>query len=71
LLSLRNLLILVLLLWNGYFLVSLIYELLVQSPSRNSVLAIIVWLWALGDLVILLCAWAIRAILRARRSSAA
>jgi hypothetical protein len=65
-LSRRNLLVLVLLLWNGYFLASLIYELLVQSPSRSSMLAIIVWLWVLGDLAIVLCAWAIRTILKAR-----
>ena len=55
----------------GYFLASLIYELLVQSPSRSSVLAIIVWLWVLGDLAIVLCAWAIRTIPKARSSAVA
>ena len=70
-LSRRNLLVLVLLLWNGYFLASLIYELLVQSPSRTSVLAVIVWLSVLGDLAIVLCAWATRTVLNARSSAAA
>jgi hypothetical protein len=69
-LSLRNLLVLVLLLWNGYFLAALIYELFVQSPSRSTVIAVIVWLWVLGDLAILLGSWALRAILRARHSAA-
>jgi hypothetical protein len=69
-LSLRNLLLLVLVLWNAYFLAALIYELLIQSPARNSVAAIILWLWVLGDVVILLCSWVLRVILRTRRSTA-
>lgn len=69
-LTLRNLLVLVLLLWNGYFLAALIYELIVQSPSRSTVIAVIAWLWVLGDLAILLGSWALRAILRARASAA-
>ena len=48
-LSLRSLLVLVFLLWNGYFLAGTIHELFVQSPSRNQVLTIMVWLWVLGD----------------------
>jgi hypothetical protein len=60
-LSLRRLLVLVVLLWNGYFLAGTIYELFVQSPSRNQVLAIMVWLWVLGDVAIVIATVTVRA----------
>jgi hypothetical protein len=69
-LSLRSLLVLVVLLWNGYFLAGTIYELFVQSPSRNQVLAVTVWLWVLGDVAIVIGAVTVRALLRARRNAA-
>ena len=69
-LSPRNLLILVLVIWNGYFMAALIYEQLVRSPSQSTVSAIIVWLWVVGDAAILLCSWALRTILRRRRTAA-
>jgi hypothetical protein len=69
-LSLRTLLILVLVVWNGYFLAALIYEQFIKSPAQSTVSAIIVWLWVLGDAAILLCSWALRTILRGRRTAA-
>lgn len=63
----RNLLILVLAVWNAYFLMALAYTLAEHSPDGNNVLSIEVWLWIFGDLAILAIAWAISRILRARR----
>lgn len=69
-LSLRNLLAFILVLWNGYFLASLLYGLSVQSPSRDAIIRIVVNLWLWGDVAILLVAWSIWAIRRRRRNAA-
>lgn len=54
----------------GSFLAGTIYELFVQSPSRNQVLAIMVWSWVLGDVAIVIGVVTVRALLRARRNAA-
>lgn len=62
-LSLRNLLILVLLLWNGYFLAAVLYGLSGDGPWGNAVTNIVVTLWIWGDFAILVVAssvWAVR-----------
>ena len=69
-LSLRNLLVFVLLIWNGYFLAGLLYVLSAQSPSGDAVTRIFVTLWIWGDLGILLVAGSIWAIRRRRRPAA-
>jgi hypothetical protein len=68
-LKLKNLLILLLVAWNGYFVAAVIYGATVHSPSRNDVVAIILWIWLLGDAAILVCSLALRSICK-RRSTA-
>ena len=68
-LSLRSVLTLVLGVWNGYFVAALVYELVVRSSSSDAALRIIVGLWVLGDVAILGCSWAFRAVMRAKRRS--
>jgi hypothetical protein len=68
-LSLRSVLTLVLGVWNGYFVAALVYELVVRSSSSDAALRIIVGLWVLGDVAILGCSWAYRAVTRAKRTS--
>ena len=69
-LSPRNLLVFVLLIWNGYFLAALLYGTSVQHPSNDAVTRIAVTLWIWGDFAILLVAWSIWAIRRRRRRAA-
>ena len=69
-LSLRNLLVLVLLLWNGYFLAGLIYQSSVQNPSGDAVTRILITLGIWGDLAILLASWSTWAFRRRRRRAA-
>jgi hypothetical protein len=66
-LSLRNFLLFVLLFWNGYFLVGVLYGSSEQSPSDGAVTRIVVTLWIWGDLAILLVACSIWAIRKRRR----
>jgi hypothetical protein len=66
-LTLRHILLVVLGIWNATFLSAFIYANLNHDPSRNVVLAVIFWLWILGDIAILLCALSARLIQRARR----
>lgn len=61
-LTLRHVLIVVVVTWNAAFLSAFIYANLNHDPSRNVVLAIVFWMWILGDIAILLCAWAARMI---------
>jgi hypothetical protein len=69
-LSLRKLLALVLLLWNGYFLAAVLYGLTVQYPAGDSVRRIEVTLWFWGDVAILLFAWSVWVLRRRRRKVA-
>jgi hypothetical protein len=66
-LSPRNLLVFILLVWNGYFLASLLYG---SSVQDDAVKRIVVTLWIWSELAILLVAWSIWAIRSRRRRTA-
>jgi hypothetical protein len=62
----RNLLLLSLVVWNGVFLTDLAHSLSQRYRTPSNVLAIEIWIWIVGNLAILLIAWAVRTALQGR-----
>jgi hypothetical protein len=63
----RNLLAVILPLWNGYFLAAILYGLTVQDPAGDAVRRIEVTMWFWGDVAIVLIAWSFWVLRRRRR----
>jgi hypothetical protein len=67
--SLLDVLVLVLGVWNGYFLIAFCYQLSIETTRRTSVPHDVTAIWFCGDAVMALGSCAVWAILRARRGA--